>query len=129
MFLATHPLVNIVAHPWWYMGPYKNKENQYITLPWFDDFTVIPNSIHEEFANALIENNSYHEINLGAILLTPAYTDKFKNQYLEYLAYMKSLGVKFSVGSDCHNATYNIDFNKANKLLKEFNITSDFSLL
>ncbi len=129
MFLATHPLVNIVAHPWWYMGPYKNKENQYATLPWFDDFTVIPNSIHKEFANALIENNSYHEINLGAIVLSPAYTEKFKVQYLDYLFYMKSLGVKFSIGSDCHNATYDINFKKANEMLDEFSITSDFSLL
>ncbi len=101
----------------------------YKTLPWFDDFKIIPKSIHNEFANALIENSKFHEINLAAILLSNHYEKKFKLQYLEYLVYMKEQGVKFSIGSDCHDENYAIDFKKANNLLKKYSLNNEFKLI
>jgi histidinol phosphatase-like PHP family hydrolase len=127
LFLANHPLVDIVAHPWWYMGPHSNKNGMYKSLPWFYDFNVISKDIHKEFAQALIKNNKYHEINLGAMLLSEKYPEHFKKQYVEYLTYMKELGVKFSIGSDCHNREYQVDFNKASKILDEYGLKNDFT--
>ena len=52
MFLATHPLVDIVAHPWWWMGHWMDRDGNFPAEPWFDDFDVIPRSMHQEFAAA-----------------------------------------------------------------------------
>ncbi|MBN2852132.1 MAG: PHP domain-containing protein [Clostridia bacterium] len=128
LFLANHPLIDIVAHPWWYMGPFKNERNLYTTLPWFDDFKVIPQSIHVELAEALIKNGKFHEVNLSAILLSNHYTEHFKKQYLEYLAFMQDLGVKFTVGSDCHNENYDIDFIHSNSLIEKYGIKIENNL-
>ncbi len=121
IFLANHPLVSIVAHPWWFHSGYW-KENCPQYQPWFDDFTVIPKSMHDEFASAVIENNKLVEINLSAMLLHPRYPEKFKKQYLEYLAELKSQGVKFAIGSDCHNGRYDIDFRKSEQMLDSVGI-------
>ncbi|MCK4983299.1 MAG: PHP domain-containing protein, partial [Victivallaceae bacterium] len=50
MFLATHPLVNIVAHPWWWMKHWADANNRHLAEPWFDDFKAIPEAMHNEFA-------------------------------------------------------------------------------
>ncbi|MCM8821413.1 MAG: PHP domain-containing protein [Candidatus Omnitrophica bacterium] len=120
MFLANHPLITIVAHPWWfhakYWGKYVDKYQ-----PWFEDFRVIPSSMHDEFADAVVKNNKIVEINLHAILLHPAYPEKFKMQYIEYLAFLKSKGTKFAIGSDSHQP-YNLDFEKAGQMIEKAGI-------
>ena len=122
MFLATHPLVDIVAHPWWWAGAWKNEEGKYETDPWFDDFGKIPASMHDEFAAAAMENGKVVEINIQAILLNPAYLDGFKRQYLDYLADFYQRGVSLSIGSDCHNAHYDVDFETAASMLESVGI-------
>lgn len=109
MFLAQHPRVDIVAHPWWWMGAWKqpgSEEVFYPDLPWLGDFTVIPASMHDEFAAAARENGKAVEINANACLLNPSYPRTFRGQYLEYLAGLKQRGVRFSVGSDSHYPGY-----------------------
>jgi len=110
MFLATHKLVDIVAHPWWWMGHWQGTDGIYSTEPWFDDFSVIPQSMHDEFAAAVVENHKVVEINIAAILLNKSYPERFKDQYLEYIMKLKSRGAKFSIGSDCHTLHYEFDF-------------------
>ena len=117
MFLATHPLVNIVAHPWWWMGHWKDTKGIYQGKPWFDDFNNIPKSMHDEFAAAAVENDTVVEINISANLLNPEYPKRFVTQYLEYLAFLKSQGVSLSIGSDCHSAHYDIDFDTVAQML------------
>ena len=117
MFLATHPLVDIVAHPWWWHGHWQDSDGRYSTEPWFDDFSKIPDSMHREFAAAAVERHTAIEINISAILLNSGYPEPFKQQYLEYLAELKSQGVKLSIGSDCHSAHYKIDFEKTATML------------
>ncbi len=124
MFLANHPLIDIVAHPWWFHSGYW-KENCPQYQPWFEDFSVIPKSLHNEFASAVVENKKLVEINISAMLLNPHYPEKFKKQYLEYLVELKSQGVKLTIGSDCHNADYNIDFNTAERMLDEAGINEN----
>jgi histidinol phosphatase-like PHP family hydrolase len=111
MFLAEHPLVDIVAHPWWYYGP--------CTDGWTEDFSMIPDSYHREFASACISNNKLMEINIAAMLLSRNYSIRFKEMYIEYLSMMKDLGVRFSVGSDCHNEFYDLDMQKASGMLEK----------
>ena len=118
MFLATHPLVDIVAHPWWWMGGWKDEDGRYTTDPWLDDFGKIPMAMHDEFASAAIEHGTAVEINTGAMLLSRAYPDTFAGQYLEYLAHLKARGVVFSVGSDCHSAQYAPDFEAVAAMLE-----------
>jgi histidinol phosphatase-like PHP family hydrolase len=118
MFLATHPLVNIVAHPWWWMGHWADSAGRFTAEPWLDDFGVIPRSLHDEFAAAVKEHGKAVEINLAAMLLNNNYPDSFKAQYLEYLAWLKGRGVALSIGSDCHSRLYDINFERSAAMLE-----------
>ncbi len=125
MFLATHPLVDIVAHPWWWMGHWKDRNGVYAAEPWFDDFGAIPKSMHREFADAAKAYDTVVEINISANLMNPQYPKGFACHYLEYLAELKSQGVRLSIGSDCHLAHYDIDFEKASQMLESVGIMDD----
>ncbi len=117
MFLAVHPLVDIVAHPWWWMGHWQDAHGNFAAEPWFDDFRVIPRSMHDEFAAACLENGAAVEVNISAILLNPHYPARFVRQYLEYIAELHRRGVSLAIGSDCHSAHYEIDFERTAMLL------------
>jgi len=126
MFLATHPLVDVVAHPWWWMGHWEDSNGNHPAEPWFDDFHVIPNSMHNEFAAAAIESETKVEINIHANLLNPKYPERFVNAYLDYLAELQAQGVCLSVGSDCHSAHYDVDFDRAAQMLERAGIIDNF---
>ena len=126
MFLATHPLVDIVAHPWWWMGHWKDEKGDYPAEPWFDDFGVIPKSIHDEFAAAAVEHGTAVEINISANLLNPHYPPHFADRYLEYLAALQSQGVVLSIGSDCHSEHYAFDFGRVERMLESAGIVDAF---
>ena len=125
MFLATHPLVDIVAHPWWWHGHWREDDGKFTAEPWFDDFGCVPQSMHDEFATAAIEHRAVVEINIQAMLLNASYPERFKQQYLEYVAELKAKGVRLSIGSDCHSAHYEIDFDAAAEMLATVGISSD----
>ena len=126
MFLATHPLVDIVAHPWWWMGHWQAADGQYPAEPWFDDFGAIPRSMHDDFADAALASGTKVEINISAILLNAQYPQRFVPQYLEYMAALQSRGVTLSIGSDCHSAQYHIDFERVGELLERAGIRDEF---
>jgi len=128
MFLASHPMVTIIAHPWWWMDfkfegyhPWEDADGVFRSEPWFDDFDKIPSSMHEEFIELVHRYGKIVEINVGVMLLTAKYTEEFKIQYLEYLAYLKESGVRLSIGTDCHTS-YDADLAKAEKLLNSVGI-------
>lgn len=125
MFLATHPLVDIVAHPWWWMGHWQDEDGMYRGKPWCDDFGVIPQAMHDEFAAAVREHGKVVEINLNGMLLNQQYPDNFKRQYLNYLAGLKKRGVKLCTGSDCHDAHYGINFERTTAMLASVGITDE----
>ncbi|MHB9131651.1 MAG: PHP domain-containing protein [Armatimonadota bacterium] len=122
MFLATHPLVTIIAHPWWWMGYWMNEKGMYPAEPWFDTFAAIPMSMHDEFAAAARAHGKVVEINLSAMLLTPHYPAHFAGEYLDYLAGLHARGVPLSIGSDCHDPQYTIDFPRAAEMLASVGI-------
>jgi len=123
MFLVTDPLVDIVAHPWWWMGHWQDQDGRYTSDPWLDDFGRIPSSLHDEFAAAARKHRTVVEINLDAMLLNPTYTDRFKGQYLGYLAELKARGVTLCVGSDCHSGHYDRDLDAGSRMLESVGIS------
>jgi histidinol phosphatase-like PHP family hydrolase len=125
MFLVTHPLVDIVAHPWWWHGYWQDTDGCFRSEPWFDDFGKIPKAMHNEFASAAIQHDKVVEINIGAILMNPTYPEHFKKQYLEYLSELKSQGVKLCIGSDCHSPEYDIDFDNTASMLESVGIRNE----
>lgn len=125
MFLAMHPLVDIVAHPWWWMGHWKDAAGNYPAEPWFDDFGHIPATMHEEFARACVEHETQVEINLSAMLLNPHYPEGFAWQYLDYLAELKERGAGICIGSDCHSERFTIDFERAAAMLDRVGIRDE----
>jgi histidinol phosphatase-like PHP family hydrolase len=125
LFLACHPLVDIVAHPWWWMGHWKDATGRYPAEPWFDDFGAIPQSLHDEFAAALVENGKVFEVNISAILLNRQYPARFAGQYLDYVAGMRARGVRLCIASDCHGEHYRIDFARAVTMLQSIGLTDE----
>jgi len=121
-FLATHPLVDIVAHPWWWMGHWADADGSFRAEPWFDDFKAIPESMHDEFAAACVQHGTVVEMNLCAVLLNPQYPQRFILQYLDYLAELKSRKVSLCIGSDCHDPHYRMGFEAAARLLASVGI-------
>ena len=105
MYLATHPLVDIVAHPWWWHDHFTYPDGTYVQAPWTADFGAIPESHHDEFAAALVRHGTAAEINPQWVLGKP-YGERFYRQYIAYLAYLKARGVVFSTASDCHGRPY-----------------------
>ena len=104
MWLAVDERTTVLGHPWYHGRGV-----------WYDDFSVIPRSMHNEFAAALLENNKYLECNYGVICAYNS-TEKFRNQYAEYLREMFECGIKITYGSDSHNR-YNPDVKKAEEYL------------
>jgi histidinol phosphatase-like PHP family hydrolase len=125
MFLVTHPLVDIVAHPWWWHGHWKDTDGNYPSDPWLDDFRKVPAAMHDEFAAAAIQHETVVEINILAMLLNRHYPAAFKRQYLDYLAGLKERGVRLCTGSDCHSERYDVDFESAARMLESVGIRDE----
>lgn len=117
MFLASHPLVDIIAHPWW--GPNGIK----MEGTW--DFCRVPRFLHDEFAAAVVEHGKVVEINVGAGMLFR--NGEKQTQYLEFLAELRMQGVRFSIASDCHHVHYDVTemFEKVGKMLESVGITDE----
>ncbi len=103
LFLAGNPMVDIIAHPWIWLGPWWKDEERdfYPGLPWFGNFSDIPEYFHEEFAGKVLENNKLVEINVP-LLRTARAPGSFREKYLAYLVKLKDAGVRFTLGSDAH---------------------------
>lgn len=122
MFIAQQPCVDIIAHPWWiYMGRYL--KNGVMEGPWFDDFSRIPRSMHEEFAAAVLENGKMVEYNTD-FAVAGIYTEKFKRQYAEYIAFLYEKGVPITIGSDLHG-DYTAYHDEVRRYLEPLGFTKD----
>lgn len=90
MYLAQDERTTILGHPY-YHGLHL----------WYDDFSVVPKSAHEELAAALKEKNKLLEMNVDMIVNDIA-SERFKQQYAEYIRFMFESGVRITYGSDAH---------------------------
>lgn len=89
MYLACDERVTILGHPW------------SCNSGWYDDFTVVPASMHDELAAALVENGKYAECNVGMFIAGDT-ADFFRYQYAEFLRFLFEKGIPITYGSDCH---------------------------
>jgi histidinol phosphatase-like PHP family hydrolase len=109
---VQHPLVDVLVHPWWWRDPiywetaWMDEHGHYTGAPWFDDFGRIPDSMHDELAEAALENKVALEINAGAFFTNPHYTERFRETYIDFLAEMHERGLMFAPGTDSHGAPY-----------------------
>ena len=92
LWLACDERVTILGHPW-----YNGKGL------WYEDFTQIPRSMNMDIAAALKENGKYAECN-AHFFTTKNATDKFRNQYAEFLRELHEMGIPITFGSDSRNA-------------------------
>ena len=91
MWLACDERVTIVGHPW-YSG----------AALWYEDFSVVPHSMHLELGAAIKENGKIVECNPG-IMCSPRASEKYSHQYAEFLRELFEMGIRVCYGSDCHN--------------------------
>ena len=94
MWLAQDSRVTILGHPWYFGG-----------APWYEDFSMIPRSMHRELIAALKENNKCMECNTS-MLMRPS--EKAAYQYAEFLREAFESGLRITFGSDSHKV-YNDD--------------------
>lgn len=91
MCLACDERTTILGHPWW---------NGKAT--WYEDFSVIPHSMNLELGAALKENGKYVECN-SHFFTRAKTTEKFRNQYAEFLRELFEMGIPVTYGSDSHH--------------------------
>lgn len=135
MMCATDSRVDIVGHPWaipWYpdqfsLERFHDSDGMVRGEPWFDDFKVIPQSIHDEFAAAVKENDKCVELSL-TFFYNNALTDSFKHQYAEYMRGLFEAGVPLTIGSDSHVDYLNYQEQVAKYIAPVGFTASDFSI-
>lgn len=91
MFLACDDRVTILGHPWYHGRGI-----------WFEDFSVIPHSMHMDIAAALKENGKFAECN-PVFFFSERTSEKFRRQYAEFLRELFEMGIPITYGSDAHN--------------------------
>lgn len=122
MFIAQQSYVDIIAHPWWvYMGRFY--KNGIMTGPWYDDFNIIPQSMHDEFAAAVLENGKMVELNTD-FFVSDNYTEKFKRQYAEYICVLYEKGISITIGSDLHGG-YTAHHKQVRRYMEPLGFTKD----
>ncbi len=97
MFLALDDRVTVLGHPW---------DNGL----WYEDFSIIPRSMNMELADALKKNGKYVECN-AHFFKTSSASEKFRNQYAEFLRELFEMGIPVTYGSDSHNEYLPIHLN------------------
>lgn len=90
LWLAQDARVTVLGHPWYHSKGI-----------WYQDFSIIPKSIHEEIGTALKEKGKYVECNAGVLLSNKA-SEKFRYQYAEFLRSYFEMGIPITYGSDAH---------------------------
>ena len=106
LWLACDERVTILGHPW-----YHGKGI------WYEDFSVIPRSMKMDVAAALKENGKSVECN-SHFFHTENATEKFRNQYAEFLRELFEMGISVTYGSDDHKG-YSDSREKVEKYLKK----------
>lgn len=92
MWLACDERVTVLGHPW-YNG----------RGLWYEDFSIIPDSMKKDIAAALLENKKYAECNSHFFNSTLA-PEKFRRQYAEFLRELFEMGIPITYGSDSHHS-------------------------
>ena len=93
------PLIDVLVHPYWFgKGEFDRKG-----WVWFDSLQAVPESYARELGQAARETDTAIEINACANLANPAYSDRYVQEYTEFLSVVAAEGCCFSLGSDAHD--------------------------
>lgn len=90
MYLVNDERVTILGHPWYHPQAI-----------WYDDFSLIPDYMNKELAMAVKENKKIVECN-SHFFENEKVSEKFRNQYAEFLRELFEMGIKITYGSDSH---------------------------
>lgn len=101
LYCACHPIVDIVGHPYCVFDTFANKIGQQVR---FDDFSIIPQSMHDELIAALKENGKCMEANSWFFM--PPHDERFGRSYAEFVRQAFEAGVPITIGTDCHGPEY-----------------------
>ena len=94
------PLVDVLVHPYWFgKGEFEKK-----SWPWFDSMQAVPESYARELGQVAKETGTAIEINAGANLVHPAYSDRYVKEYIAFLSIVAEEGACFALGSDAHDS-------------------------
>ncbi len=119
--VCRDPLVDVLVHPYWFPQGEFNENG----WPWFDSMPPVPNSYARELGQVAKDTNTSIEINSTAILDSPAYSDLYKKEYVEYLAIIAEEGACFSLGSDAHDIELLGSVKKAWDVADRLKLTTD----
>lgn len=97
---CADPLVDVLVHPYWFNKQWDFDNRNW---PWFDSMSAVPERYARELGQAARETGTAIEINASANLVNPAYSRRFVEEYLAFLAIVAEEGACFSMGSDAHN--------------------------
>lgn len=120
--LTCHdPLVDVLVHPYWFdKGPFDANG-----WPWFDEMPDVPERYVRELAQTAKETATAIEINAGANLTNPRFSEKYVQQYTDFLSIIAEEGVCFSLGSDAHDIARLKDIHTARKMAEYLQLTED----
>lgn len=115
------PRVDVLVHPYWF-GKKIFERNGW---PWFDSMQAVPESCARELGQAAKETGTAIEINGGANLANPGYSDRYVREYMEYLAIIAEEGACFALSSDAHTIGRLKDTQAAWRAAEQLALTPD----
>jgi histidinol phosphatase-like PHP family hydrolase len=119
--VARHPLVDVLAHPWSFMG----RDFESGVLDWMTDMSRIPADYARQLGAVAAEHNTAVEANAGAIWVRDAYSDEFVADYEQYIQDMASEGAQIAIASDAHTVERICTCRSAGRAMKRIGISTD----
>lgn len=102
MRAIQQPLLDVLVHPYWFPKGELDKRS----LPWPDDLSDVTATMRSELAAASRELGVAIEVNAEAIFCAGIYSDRFKQDYAQFLGDLYVEGATFSVASDAHDISH-----------------------
>lgn len=105
LFLVNNQIVDVLAHPWDSLelavgGWFKYRDAEHVDRTCFKD---IPQEYNDRLAEALIAQGKPAELNIA--VLTQSH-ENVRDYYYSLFCSWKERGVKFTIGSDLHDAHF-----------------------
>jgi len=115
------PLVDVLVHPYWF------PKNEFETKnwPWFDSMEPVPERYARELGQTAKETGTAIEINACANLVNPRYSDRYVQEYIDYLSAIAEEGASFALGSDAHDIGRLATIETAWQVAERLNLTAD----
>ena len=115
------PLVDVLVHPYWFgKGEFDKKG-----WTWFDSMKAVPESYARELGQTAKATGTAIEINACANLTSSAYSERYVNEYIDYLSVIAEEGAQFSLGSDAHDINRLKDIQTSWEVAEKLGLTAN----